>query len=264
MEYNFQRSAINNLMRLSNSNHHCIMIEGMRGSGKSFLAKQFQSFCSISNYIEIQSKSDQLRDHIEQLFDIDYPIIVCIDNLDTGSPNAIGTVLKFIEEPRHNIRIIVTCTSRYNLPDTISSRCVIISISNPTANDIMEYAKHKDLDKYTFISKAPIYSTLSSFSDIDSLYAIDSERILYLSNVDLTNGKSKRSISSILWEFTHFSDNSEMSKELIMLRIRYILHMTSDYMKRKACLECLDALDSSKVATHVILYRFLIDFGCLN
>lgn len=46
-----------------------------------------------------------------------------------------NSILKFLEEPQEGIIAILVCNNRYNLMDTIVSRCQVISLNNPNKID---------------------------------------------------------------------------------------------------------------------------------
>lgn len=261
MDYEFQKSSIKTIKELAKSNHHSILIEGISGSGKTYLAKMYKRLCNIYDFVIVEPTVQNIRDIIEHYYLVRTPAILCIENLDMGSSSAIGSILKFLEEPNHNVRIVITCRSRYRMPDTIASRCMVVSIPNPTSYDIMIYGKTKDSERYNSLIHRNINSILISFSDIDNLYTLTEEQLSYIDDTPTTHkGYIKKTINSTLWDFTHFRDNVEIPLSIIKMRIRYILHCNTDKMIRKMCLECLDELDNSRIATHVVLYKFFIDF----
>lgn len=262
MEYDFQKSAIESIRELSHSTHHSILIEGISGSGKTHIAKIYCKLCNISDFVLVESNVSNIREILDSYAITKTPAVLCIENLDSGSSSAVGAVLKFLEEPNHNVRMVITCNSRYKLPDTIPSRCMLVVLSNPSMQDIVIYAKSKDVSKYEFISHSQINSVVMSFSDIDNLFRLTNDQISYISNTSINHrGYNKKTINSVLWDFTHFEDNSEIPLSIVKLRIKYILHCNFDMHIRKMCIDCLNELDTNRIANHVVLYKFLIDFS---
>lgn len=261
MEYEFQRDAIETIKKLSDSDHRSILIEGISGSGKTYIAKMYRKFCNISDFIIIEPNVQGVREAINSYATIKTPAVICVENLDSGSSASVGAILKFLEEPNHNIKMVITCRSKHKLPDTISSRCMVVSLSNPTVQDVSIYAKTKDISKYEFLLHTSLNSVVLSFADIDNIFNLTTEQISYISGT-ITNRKGyvKKAINGVLWDFTHFEDNSEIPIEIVKLRIRYILSCNMNKDIRKICLNCLDELDANRIANHVVLYKFLIDF----
>ena len=110
-----------------------------------------------NNYIELKIiKPDGLWIKKEQLTDLQQEFskkaiagnkkIYIIAEADKLNPSASNSILKFLEEPEENIIAILMVENKYQLLDTIVSRCQIISLLNkPFDNLSTTYEKVKNI-----------------------------------------------------------------------------------------------------------------------
>jgi len=100
-----------------------------------------------NNYIELKIiKPDGLWIKKEQLTDLQQEFskkaitgnkkIYIITEADKLNPAASNSILKFLEEPEENIIAILMVENKYQLLDTIISRCQIISLLNKPFNNL--------------------------------------------------------------------------------------------------------------------------------
>ena len=255
MNFKCQQSAISELHRLSDKKCHSVMISGVSGSGKTFLARQYSKMLEIEDFVIIEPSVQSVRDAIEASIDSSNPVIMCIENLDTGNVAASYALLKMLEEPKSNIYIVVTCRNYKAVPDTIISRSVCIQLSPPVDSDINEYAEHKDSTKFQIFKTYDIWPSVRSFKDVDTLYATTPEQQNYLINYP-NFIFSRDPVSSLQWSMSHYPDNSELP---LTLALRYLLDKTKNSYIRKCCISCLNDINDGRVAAHTCLAEFILE-----
>ena len=103
MILNCQKEPIQELKQLADSDRHSVLVEGPSGCGKSYLAKQYAAMLGISDFAVINPTVQDIRDSINGSYNLDSPIVLCIENLDCGVPAASYTILKFLEEPLSHV-----------------------------------------------------------------------------------------------------------------------------------------------------------------
>ena len=255
MELKHQSAAIEQLRSLALADRHSILIEGIPGCGKSYLSKQYASMVGCEDVVVVDPTVGKLREIIESCYNIPGKIGVCIENLDVGVVSSSYTVLKFLEEPKSNVYVIVTCRNSYRVPDTIISRSSVITVVPPTVDDLVKYANYRDTAKYTKLKGSPIYSIVRSYSDIDKLFSFDYDKIQYLES--LSNLLVfKDSVSTLSWNLTHFEDGSDIPLDII---IRYILILVDDSYKKSCCLDALNDLSDKRISNHAIISKLLLE-----
>ena len=90
-----QSSALDELQNLADSDRHSVLIEGVAGSGKTYLAKQYAKFLSINDFVTVNATVNDIRKSIDTSYNLESKIVICIENLDTGVAGASHTLLKF-------------------------------------------------------------------------------------------------------------------------------------------------------------------------
>lgn len=78
-------------------------------------------------------KIDDTRELIKfTSFSYTKPISVYLKNIDKATPEAVNAFLKILEEPKKNIRYILSATNEYKILATILSRCQLIRLGKLT------------------------------------------------------------------------------------------------------------------------------------
>ena len=245
-----QQSAYITLQDFARSNKHSIIIEGPKKCGKTHLAREYAKLLKIEDFQLVKPTVSELREVIDICAQIENKLVVCIENLDDGVIAASYTMLKFLEEPRDNIYIIITCSSCYRLPDTIISRSHIATINPPTTDDIVNVAKSRGVDMNTIHES--LKSCCTNFSDIDIVSKLTKEQIDYLHEL-CSIPTWADSVSNIVWKLNHWKDNSEASPQFI---IRFLMNNMKNSVVYQAGCKCLQDLDESILGTHSSLCRF--------
>lgn len=259
MEFSFQQAAKETLEILAKQRRHSILISGITGCGKSYLANYFRQCLGIEDIVYINPVVTDIRNISTFSYSSISGLVVCIEDLDTGVAGASYAMLKFLEEPQENIYIVVTCTSASQLPDTILSRSIRISLPSPTDRDIRLYAESQNESKFQDLCVRPIWIAVSSFSDVDTLFNLPPKLLehFYTPETFLSDVKH-RPVSNLIWDFQHYADGTEIPCELLKLKIRYILKTCKSKHLVEHSIRALGALDVRRISTHAILGYYLL------
>lgn len=254
MEMLNQQSALYALAEYAKANCHSVLISGPEGCGKTYLSKQYADRLNIADYQRIEPKMDAVREAMDLCNDITNPILLCIENLDLGVTGVSYAILKFLEEPKSNVYIVVTCRNIRQIPDTIISRCVTVSVSPMVRDDLLSYAKTKYPDKIdTIISNNKLWSCVSSVADIDFLADTDAEKLTYIADA-CGLIQMDTSISNIVWKLEKFPDKTSTP---LSLMVRSLMHSNGAWCKR--CLDCLNDLSLGRLGAHAVLSRLVLE-----
>jgi len=177
-----------------------------------------------NNYIELKIiKPDGLWIKKEQLTELQQEFskkaitgnkkIYIITEADKLNPAAANSILKFLEEPEENIIAILMVENKYQLLDTIVSRCQIISLLN----------KHFD----------NLSTTYEKVKNIINNENIDEEKLDKI--VDFVNYYEKHKLDTILntqklWH-QYFSDKEIISDAFEIISLYYMdaINLACDY-----------------------------------
>ena len=254
MKLQNQALAIDKLKDCAERDIHSIAISGGVGYGKTFLASQYASFLGIKNFHIVEPKVADIRDLLNNTAEVSERMVVCIENLDTGVLASAYALLKFIEEPMPNIYIVVTYRNRESVPDTILSRCSIVSIGNPSKEDLLAYVKHRYPNDSLDIIRSDLYEMIASYSDIVKLATLSEEQKFYISNI-YKSINFNYSVDKIVWGVTHFADNTQTPVTLVLLSL---LRYTPNRHNRKLIIDSIDEISKGRIAQHAILSKLFL------
>lgn len=255
MKMQNQTEALKTLSILSESRQHGVVISGARGSGKTYLSKQYAKLLHIDDYMLVNSNMADIKSVIQMCIDATNDIVLCIENLDAGVLTVSYPLLKFIEDCPKNLYVVVTCTNVRQIPDTILSRCALVSINNPTASDIEQYAISVDTAAYDWLKDTDIWKCVKNFADADAMLKLNVEQYKYLIGLkDLLSFNS--SVSTISWKLQNYEDKSPTPIKFV---IYYLMNLMNTYHSKKSCLQCLDALDTNRMSQNAIITRFVFE-----
>ena len=254
MEFINQKEALQDLNRYADSHRQAILINGTEGCGKTYLAKQYSRILNIDDYQLVYPKIDNIRDTIQSCYDIANPVVVCIENMDLGVVGVSYAILKFLEEPKSNIYIVITCRNIRQVPDTIISRCVTIDVPPMVASDLQAYADIKYPSELKLVRQdEKLWRCVKSIPDMVKLSTLTPEQISYItSTVGLINLST--SVSNIVWKLQKFPDNTPTPIEVI---VRYLMYSNSSWVH--SCLDCLNALALGRLGSHAVLSRLVLE-----
>lgn len=251
-----QQTALQTIRQFNDTRMHSLLFSGSAWCGKTTLAKLCSREFKIDDFLVIDPKVSNIREMTDSCNNCINKIMICIENLDMGSKDASYALLKFLEELKDNIYIIITCRNIKEIPDTILSRCIRIKLSDMSENDLIQYATEKDSTKFKTIKGDKIlWKCVKSIHDIDLLYDLSSIQLEYFHSI-VASVYSSSSISSIFWKIKKFPDGNAVPVEIA---VRYLLYSSDNKSQVLACCRCLDALSYNKVGVNAILEKLLFD-----
>lgn len=257
MILNCQTSALQELQNLASRDRHSILVEGVGGSGKTYVAQQYARFLNVTDFVVVPSTVNDIRKAIDTCYNLETKIVLCIENLDTGVAGASYTLLKFLEEPRENIYIVVTCCNINKVPDTIVSRSSVVTLAVPTIQDLSLFSETYPVERRKTLSEHPnVQHAIKNLLDVD--YVMNLTSTSYYDHLeDLVNIiKSKKPVSDTVWNISHYPDNTEVPTKFA---IKCIISNTKDSNIKKHGIACIKDLDSSRLASHAVLSKFVIE-----
>ena len=254
MDFICQQEAMQSLKLLAEHHQHGVLIVGNPGSGKTYLASQYAKLIGIPEFFKINPVMADLKSVIDYCVTGGSPIVLCIENLDSGVLQISYPLLKLIEDcPRH-IYVVVTCNNVSAIPDTVPSRCALVTINPPGQVDIATYAKHKNLEMYNRLCQEKIWGCIRGFRDVDTLLTFTPEQFKYFRGLPDVITRTD-SISTMAWKLQHYEDKTETPIELV---IRYLFQVLPDAAKRP-CIDCLNDLSRNRISKNAIVSKLLFE-----
>lgn len=250
-----QRSALKELRNFASARRHSILLEGPEGCGKTYLASEYARFLGVPDFQKVEPSVQEIRDCMEACSKLDTPVVICIENIDSGVIGASYTLLKFLEEPSSNVFIVVTCSNTCNVPDTIPSRCVCVSVAPPVDNDIVAYAQHHSSRKYDSVKDLLLWKCVRTFKDADTVLSMSDAQLEYFDKLS-SIASFNDSISNMMWKVSHYEDNSETPVELVIL---YLSKLCKTLHIQRAAIACIQDLHLGRIASHAVIARFLLE-----
>lgn len=260
MDFTNQQSSIYELQKLAESRKHNILIDGSIGSGKTYLAKQYANMLGIDDFHIIESKVSAVKDMIESCYQIVSPILICIENLDTGVDAVSYSLLKFLEEPSDNVYIVVTCRNIKCIPDTIISRSAVVSVPPIMECDLVHYAQSKDKVRFDEISNLKLWQCIKSTNDIDTVFSLDQKQLEYIVSLKSII-YSNDPVSTTLWKIQKFPDGTSTPIKFI---VQYLMSVIDSKIIWRSGYKCIKSLSSSRISTNAAVSRFLLDIKYLQ
>ena len=249
-----QQEALENIKLLAEHNQHGVLIVGGSGSGKTYVARQYAKLLGISDFYIINPVISDLRTMIDSCVTSGTPVVLCVENLDSGVVQAAYPLLKLIEDCPSYIYVVVTCNNLYSIPDTIPSRCALVTINPPTRSDIELYAKSKNPTAFDFLHTHQVWRCVKGFSDADEVLKFTPEHLKYYNNLP-NIVQAKDTVSNISWKLQHYDDNSETQLHIVL---RYLLQILTGY-HQKACVECLNDLADNRISKNAIISKLVFE-----
>jgi len=250
MELQCQQQALTELRNCAELKHQSILIVGPEGVGKSYLAKQFANFLGVNDFHFVKSSTNDLRDAIDESGRLDMPIVVCIENLDSGVFAASSVILKFLEEPVPNVYVVVTARNLHGIPDTIVSRSRLVQVNNPTMVDLKQFESIKR-EYPSDVDMSDFWMCVRSFSDVELIISLTADQIHHIRSTYSNILKSK-CVSDGVWSLQKYPDRSDTPIEFVL---RYIMRHNTNISRE--VVDCLSQLSKSRVAAYIVLTLFI-------
>lgn len=256
LDFKCQVKALESLTQYAYDRRHSIIIEGCSGCGKTELAKSYASMLGIADVLTVEPKVNDIKDAFYGIASIDNDIVVIIDNLDSGVSACSYALLKAMEEPSDNLYIVVTCSDVRKIPDTVKSRCVTATIASPSSSDLDRYAEKYYESSFKAIRRKSLWRCARSFADVDLLCNMKDDEISYVSKWSNLN-RFTSSVNNIGWKLGHYDNGSEAPYSLI---VRYVMYSNKEDMHCvRSCINCLNDLDSKRIAPYMALLRLAFE-----
>ena len=255
MNFACQQEAVAQLQDMAAHNVHSILLEGVAGAGKTYLARQYARLLEVSDFQVVDPSVGTLRSTIDDCMTLQSPVVLCIENLDLGVAAASYTILKFLEEPMSHVYIVVTCRNMKRVPDTIISRSNVVTTSPPSRIDIDAFANDRTPARFQVLKNSPIWKCATSFSFAAKILDMTNEQVSFYPS--LASMFSKRdTVSNMVWKLGHYPDNTEVPTEIA---INYIIFSTQSKHIRMAGIQCMRDLSAGRVAAHAAIARFVFE-----
>lgn len=254
MNLQFQQSAFHNLEEIADKDSHSILICGIRGSGKTYLASEFSKMKQISTFHFIQPRMKDIKEALNSSASLDDKQVICIEDLDDGIVSVSQALLKYLEEPLQNIYVIITCNNVSKLTNTIPSRAISVELQHPLFSDLVEFAKYINTNKYHQISNSLIFKTCKSLSDVKFVLNLSNDQISYYENYRKDSFLSGTA-DSLMWNMSHYDDNSQND---VIWSLRCILCSDCSKIVKQAALDSLLELENKRLSKTAVLGKFAI------
>lgn len=255
MLFKSQAEQLDQLQQLANSKRQSIVIEGLPGSGKTYLAQQYANMLYCDDFAIIQPKVADVREALDSFARLTNMIVVCIENLDLGVAAAAYTLLKTLEEPQPNVFIVVTCRNANMIPDTIISRCAVVTTAPPRLEDIDLYGKTKNEVRFNEVVNRLAWRCVRSFTEADEVLKMNSDQLSYYESLGALC-KFTDSISNLSWKVAHYESGQECNLDLA---IRSIMELVHTPFATKCGIDCIRDLSKGRIAKHAVLSKFLFN-----
>lgn len=249
-----QQEPIRQLHILAEHQQHGVLIVGDSGSGKTYLARQYAQYLNIPDFYLINPIMSDLKSMIDVCVENKNPVVLCIENLDSGVTQASYPLLKLIEDCPKHIYIVVTCNNYYAIPDTIPSRCALVTVNPPTRSDIDQYAGSKDMAAFDLMKDKKVWKCVKGFGDVDIVLKFTPEYLKYFESLEKI-GWEKDTVSNVSWKLQHYEDKTETPLSLV---IRYLMQSVNPNY-RKACIDCLNDLAENRISKNAIVSKLCFD-----
>ena len=254
MNFKNQTEATQILQSYADKQRHAVLISGPDGCGKSYLAKYYSQLLNISDFYLVVSKMDSVRETLDACSVLQNNVVLCIENLDMAVNAVSYAILKFLEEPRSNVYIVVTCRNIKQIPDTIVSRCVTVNVPPMVSSDLTEYAKMKYPTELKLAMNDDIlWKCVRSISDMKLLADLTPENIAYIHELCGSINPST-SVSGIVWKLQNFPDKKPTPMVII---IRYLMYSNAKW--QKYCIECLNTLSFGRLGVHAAVSKLVFE-----
>lgn len=250
-----QSYAIEELKDLAQSKRQSLLIEGPPGCGKSYLSQQYANFVRIDEYHVTQPKVSEVRESLDKMMLISNPVVLQVENLDTGVLGASYALLKSLEEPLPYLTIIITCRNMQAVPDTIISRSAVVNVGPPTLDDLDAYGEETNKLKFLNAKNRLVWKCVRSFTDANEVLQMTPDELNYYDSLSELC-KCADSVSNLVWKLGHYDSNKECNVELAIRAVAELSHST---FVTKCSIDCIRDLNKSRIAPHAILSKFIFN-----
>ncbi len=214
-----------------NSVSHAYLLSGSRGIGKTSIARIFAHELATApvDLYELDAASnrgiDEIRDLRESVrtlpFESKYKIYI-IDEVHMLTGPAFNALLKTLEEPPPHVIFILATTEAHKLPQTIVSRCQVLSLKRPSEISveslILRVAKAEgysvDKEAITLMAILSDGAYRDALTLLEKVLTISSKKSITASEVELLTGTPK---VSLVINFTKYVFDGDKTQALLTL-----------------------------------------------
>lgn len=251
-----QQQCVSLLQEFAKKDKHSVVLEGPKGSGKTFLACKYADMLGFSDFAVVPSKVSEIKEAFESFLQVSNNVLLVIENLDEGVAACAYVLLKYMEEPSSNLYVVVTCRSKENVPDTILSRSMTACVGVPTSKDLDAYSFAKHKESYSKIKRSKLWNVVRTFSDADEVCSMTSEQVQYVKQWAYLSAFDGP-VSSTSWKLSHYDDGSEANPSVA---VKYAMYCNRDNPHAvKCCRTCLDQLNLKRIAPYLTLTKLAFD-----
>lgn len=252
--YSNQISAFSQLKTYADADRHVILIDGMHGVGKTYMANQYAELLNIPDFCVVPSVLSDVKQMIQSCTTASNRIVVCVENIDMAHTSVASVLLKFIEDIVSNVYVVVTCVNRCNIPSTVLSRCFCTTVGLPTSADLDQFMKahHIVLSSEQKI----LYKCVKSYSDIQQIVSMPLDKLSYFKELPEVL-YAKIPISTKVYKLGHYSDKSSIPINLVF---QYILCYTNPSNQIISCINaCVQDMIKYNVPPYISLLKLCLE-----
>lgn len=220
---------------------HAYLLTGLRGVGKTSIARIFA--CSVNgisydeaennpDIIEIDAASNRKIDEIRDLREkvniaptnLEYKVYI-IDEVHMLTREAFNALLKTLEEPPKHCILILATTDYHKLPETIISRCIRFSFRSISNEDIVSRLESISKKEKIQIDKDALQAAAenSSGSLRDAITILDQARNVSdkvkSDDIELLLGLANKKHISDLYTFVESRNTKEIVEKIEEIRL---------------------------------------------
>ena len=168
---------------------------GYDGYGKKTIASYITEKLKY-NIVFFESKIDDVRRCIEMAYNYPQPIFYVIKDAQEMSVSAKNSMLKLVEEPPENAYVILLCSSKEFLLETILSRGVLYQLSDYTEQELTEFIQ-LNFPSYTNAQIRTVLDVCRSPGEIISCSSVNLEELVS-DCVNIVENLPRASLGNIL------------------------------------------------------------------
>lgn len=256
MKFSCQKRCAEDLERFSRTDCHSVVVHGPQGSGKTHMCLEYAKLVGASDVVRVAPKVSDLKESFDELLHLDNKVLLLVENLDLGVKSCSYVLLKYMEEPKSNVYVCVTCQNVQSIPDTVVSRSLVTYVQVPTKNDIASYSCKYHKEAFEHVKRCKIWKCVKTFSDADSVCSMTPEQISYVQKWQ-NLGEFSRPVATSSWNMSHYNGSSPLDASLV---VKYVM-MCNEGNKHvvSSCVRCLDMLRLKRVAPYMALSKLAFD-----
>lgn len=187
------RSIVDNMIE-NNTFPSFSIISGVKGSGKHSLCRYIADKLNLE-IIYFQPTAEDIDNFINIAYNQNREVLYVLEDMDTANYLVKYSILKITEEPVRYSKVILLCSTKDQLLNTILSRGVLFEIPPYTKNELKEYAVEKNLpleniEQCLEICSYPGELEIALKSDLTAILKLTNNILENISRASLSNALS--------------------------------------------------------------------------